>query len=153
MAWKQLGIINLTYDWQFLAVPNTLYNLFRITQLYSDTDYIHGKIIIGQVFNDPKEFHSYKAIYPSKSKKIIKLATPLELITGFDVAIKYLGFKFDNRYYRYSVSWSIQIEVENAIAATLEELRALTTATREEIALLQTQIDRIEQSINTTYGQ
>lgn len=153
MTWQELGRINLSYDWQFLALPSGNYGLFRIKQIYSDTDYIHGKIVIGQAFSELKEFYTYKAIFPSKNRKIIKLLPPLELIKADNSPNRYLAFKLDSRYYRYSVGWQIQIEIEDVIPTTLDEIKILTTINRGELALIQQQLAQIEQGLNTTTGQ
>lgn len=149
MAWQQLGNVNLTYDWQFLAVPVLRFGLFRITQPYSDTDYVHSKIIVAQAFNNPKEFYNYRAFYPSRSQKIIKLMTPSEIIRDDSIYNRYLGFKFDSRYYRYSINRTIQIEVQNTVALSLENIQALAIENRANIALLQASVDSIEHKIDS----
>lgn len=151
MTWQQLGTVNLSYDWQFLAVPVIKFGLFRITQNYSDTEYIHGKIIVGQAFNEPKEFYTYRAIYPSKKQKIISLLTPNELIRAEGIFSKYLAVKFDKRYYRYSVGWNIGFEVQDVVSLDLDQVHSLQIENRENAALLQQQLSRVEQKVDTLY--
>lgn len=153
MTWQPLGIVDLSYDWQFLAVPVLKFGLFRITQLYSDSDYVHGKIVIGQAFNEPKQFYNYRAIYPSKSQKLIKLTTPVEIVRDEDIYNRFLAVKLDSRYYRYSIGWRVQFEVQDTVGLTLDQIRSLELENREGIALLQQQLDRIEQGMNSTTGQ
>lgn len=144
MAWQELGTINLSYEWQFLALPSGSYELFRVTQLFSSTDYIHGKIVIGQAFDEPKEFYNYRAIYPSSSAKIIKLSPPLELVRGLSSVNRYLAFKFDSRYYRYSLGWQIQIELQDVAPTSLDEVKVLININRSELAAIQEQLSKIE---------
>lgn len=150
MAWQQLGDINLSYDWQFLAVPFGNYQLFRVSQLYNETDYIHGKIVIGQTFDEPKQFYNYRAIYPSRKQKIVRFVVPPELIKGSDSPQRYLAFKLDERYYRYSIGWRIQIEIQDILPTTLDELKVLSNLNRGELALIQSQLDRIESQVNAS---
>lgn len=151
MGWRRLGTVDLSYDWQFLFVPVLRYSLFRVTQLYSDTDYIHGKIIITQTFNTPLQFYNYRSIYPSKDLKIIQLLTPEEIIKDpEEIYTKRLGFKFDRRYYRYSISWAIQVEVQDVIATNLDLIQGLEIENRENVAYLQKQLNQVEQALKNT---
>lgn len=110
MAWQQLGTIDLSYDWQFLSVPILRLETFRITHLYNETDYIHGKVIVSQAFNEPKEFYDTRVIYPSQKLKIITMRTPSELEDDVGV-YRYLALKLSRRYYRYSIGWQVRVDI------------------------------------------
>lgn len=109
MTWVELGTVNLTYEWQLLNSPAVGTETFRVSHLYNEGDYIHGKVLITQVYSNPYEFYSVRTVYPSRDLKILTLPIPDDFKRQ-GVIVRYLALKLSRRYYRYSIGWRVKVE-------------------------------------------
>lgn len=109
MAWLDLGIVNLTFEWQFLGMENSIFQeTFRVS--HYNWALTRGGCLITQAFDDLfLDFYNTRKLYPSKERKIILLNIPEDLLSQGEIK-RYIGLKLSPRAKVYSYDWKVQVE-------------------------------------------